>query len=552
MDKKRILIVNEASFLNTGFSTIGMELISRLYNSGKYELAELGCYNKPDDPKIIDVPWKFYSSMPDIKNTEAINAYNSNVHAQFGSLVFERVCLDFRPDIVFSLRDYWMDSEWIEKSPFRKYFKFIHCPTVDGKPQQPFWLQDYAKCDSLLTYSEFGKETFENEHPSLKVDGILRPAVNVDVCKPLGNKLKLRNQYGLPLDGNIILMLARNQARKLYPDLFEGFVKFLNKCEKEGKHELANNTNLLIHSSYPDVGFNFAHHLIWNHIAHKVYFTYVCENCGYFYASKFQSEVAVCPKCAKPASHMPNSSFGVSRKQIAEVHNMADLYVQLATAEGLCMPVAEARACGVPAMVLNYSALQDVAREQPELAINVQRRFWEPEIQTGQARALPDLDHFADKLMWFFELEDKEKKRLGSEARRFAEEKYSFDHTADVLSESFNKMSVYDQKKTWLNPKPRIRKIPQQIADLSSNTEFVNWCIENVLQDPSLVNTYWSYSLVKAVNVGYRIDKGGRIPFNRNKLVKLFVDMVREANQWESARVEHLAPESNKPKWKVV
>jgi hypothetical protein len=44
MIKKRIFIANDASCLNTGYGIYGKEILTRLHNSNKYEIAELGCY----------------------------------------------------------------------------------------------------------------------------------------------------------------------------------------------------------------------------------------------------------------------------------------------------------------------------------------------------------------------------------------------------------------------------------------------------------------------------------------------------------------------------
>src|SRR6185312_13049526 len=100
MNKKRILLVNEASFLNTGFSVFGMEVMKRLYETGKYELAELGSYGSDNDPRVSMLPWKFYGVLP--KNEEENKVYNSDIQNQFGKHKFEQACLNFKPDVVCS------------------------------------------------------------------------------------------------------------------------------------------------------------------------------------------------------------------------------------------------------------------------------------------------------------------------------------------------------------------------------------------------------------------------------------------------------------------
>ena len=119
--KKRILLCCEATYLNTGYATYGREIMKRLYQSKKYELAELGCYGNVDDPRSNTIPWKFYPNAPDENNPTEVQEYYSKPTNQFGEWRFEQVLLDFKPDIVFDIRDFWM-VDFQERSPFREYF----------------------------------------------------------------------------------------------------------------------------------------------------------------------------------------------------------------------------------------------------------------------------------------------------------------------------------------------------------------------------------------------------------------------------------------------
>ena len=44
MNKKKVLFVSEASYLNTGYATYSREVLKRLHATGKYELAEFSIY----------------------------------------------------------------------------------------------------------------------------------------------------------------------------------------------------------------------------------------------------------------------------------------------------------------------------------------------------------------------------------------------------------------------------------------------------------------------------------------------------------------------------
>ena len=108
MSKKKILLCNEASFLNTGYSIYGKEVMRRLLATDKYELAELSVYGSEIDSRQEQIPWKYYPNHPNPNIEAEVMDFNSKQINVFGGWRFEEVCLDFRPDIVMDIRDFWM------------------------------------------------------------------------------------------------------------------------------------------------------------------------------------------------------------------------------------------------------------------------------------------------------------------------------------------------------------------------------------------------------------------------------------------------------------
>ena len=99
--KTRVLLIGEFSQLNTGFSVMANDLLSEMHNSGRYEVAEIGSYVQDNDPRVTSLPWKVYPVVP--TDPAQRDLYNANYKtAQFGSLVFDKAVMDFKPDIVFS------------------------------------------------------------------------------------------------------------------------------------------------------------------------------------------------------------------------------------------------------------------------------------------------------------------------------------------------------------------------------------------------------------------------------------------------------------------
>ena len=137
--KKRVLFCTEATFLNTGYATYTREILNYLHSTGKYELAELAAYGERNDQRAAGIPWRYYGVAPNSNSEpkaskEELDAYGAKPSNQFGEFIFENVCLDFMPDVVCDIRDFWM-LDFVDRSPFRRFFKWAIMPTVDARPQ---------------------------------------------------------------------------------------------------------------------------------------------------------------------------------------------------------------------------------------------------------------------------------------------------------------------------------------------------------------------------------------------------------------------------------
>lgn len=98
--KRRVLFITENASLLSGFGTYGAEILKRLHATDKYDLAEFASYCKPQDPYVRNRPWPVYANAPSGKNKEEDKFFNRSDINQFGLWRFDRVCLDFKPDIV--------------------------------------------------------------------------------------------------------------------------------------------------------------------------------------------------------------------------------------------------------------------------------------------------------------------------------------------------------------------------------------------------------------------------------------------------------------------
>ena len=214
MRKKRILFCSEATFLNTGYATYTREILNYLSSTGKYELAELASYAHVNDPRASEIPWKFYGVIPAPEDEAGMNQYNSIPTNQFGEYAFEKVCLDFKPDVVCDIRDFWM-LDFAERSPYRKYFKWCIMPTVDARPQARQWMATYQSADACLTYSDWAGGVLKNQSGG-KINYLGSSPPSAHPAYQQKDKNALRQAFRIDLNAKIIGTVMRNQRRKLF------------------------------------------------------------------------------------------------------------------------------------------------------------------------------------------------------------------------------------------------------------------------------------------------------------------------------------------------
>jgi glycosyltransferase involved in cell wall biosynthesis len=555
--KPRILLVNEFSQLASGYAVYGMEIMKRLHATAKYELGEVACYTMPGDPRITQLPWKVFPNYPDESRRQEVDEYHSKRSNEFGEFAFDRACLQFRPDIVFSIRDFWMD-EFIERSPFRSFYHWVVMPTVDSAPQHEQWIATFMNADAVFTYSDWGTEVLKKEGGGLiNTQGSAPPGADLKTFHPM-DKAALRHKFKFEDDINIIGTIMRNQGRKLYPELIESFVMFL----KQAPPQIAKKTYLYLHTSYPDQGWDIPRLIKKYGVSHKTLVTYKCRKCPAVFPSFFMDVSGPCMGCGQPSARMPNPQEGIDRTRLARVINLFDCYVQYANSEGFGMPMVEAAACGIPVFATDYSAMSDVVRKVNGYPIKVDRYRLDNDF--GCYRAVPSNQDLVDKWIHFFQLPEGERKRKSLQARQGVEKHYTWEQTAKKWEKVFDNLmdskSSNIKRQSWKssarihNPLP----VPKQFE---SNEELVRWAILNVLGMPEMTNSYLSLRLIRDLNWGLSMKtlgggnyaneqsilatRGNLQPFGSDDMIRELKLMCENRNKWEQRRWQTITQDSS-------
>jgi glycosyltransferase involved in cell wall biosynthesis len=545
MRKKRVLFISEAAYLNTGYAKYSKEVISRMYKTGKYDIAEFSIYGRHDEPRRSTIPWKNYPNLPDENSEEQVRLYNSSVSNQFGAWRFERVCLDFEPDIVLTIRDFWMDS-FIYHSPFRKLFSWAWMPTVDASPQNQEWIDMFSNADYVLTYSHWAKKLIEKQGGKrINTVGVASPSA-AECFQPM-DRDEIRAEFSLRNDINIIGTVMRNQRRKLFPALIESFKAYLDKSSDT-------NTFLYLHTSFPDAGWNLPNLIHENSLSSKVLLTYVCEKCKHVQPSFFRDCKQMCKSCKAYAASPSSVGNGVSDEVLAKIYNIFDLYVQCANSEGFGLPQVEAAACGIPIACTNYSAMEDIVNYLD--AYPIEYSLYK-ELETGCNRAVPYSSSIVGAFSSFIEQSQSKKSLQKSKTRELFEKNYNWDKTAEQWMNVVDDCEYSDWKQ---DPK----FIPDQNVDIKcqSNHEFIKQVSNLIYYEPHK-NSYFFRSTLADLNRGlsrgtydgYYISEFS--PFSQNKprpltrdvILKMFKARLNNYNSWEQVRSDRTKLIDKDHKW---
>lgn len=548
MRKKRILFCSESTFLKTGYATYTREILNYLHGTGKYEIAELGSYGYSGDERSKNIPWKYYGVMPHPSSPKDVHdRYNSIPTNQFGEFAFDEVCLNFKPDIVCDIRDFWM-MEHQERSVFRDFFKWCIMPTVDAYPQARQWMATYQSADACLSYSDWAGEVLKKQSgDSINYLGSSPPSAH-EAYQILPNKDEIKKAYGVPTGKKIIGTVMRNQRRKLYPDLFKTFRQFLDSVEDP------NNYLLYCHTSYPDMGWDIPELMNQHGISAHVMFTYMCPHTQKAFSSLFRGAVTQSPFTGQFGAMVSNVKLGASYEQLSEIINMFDVYVQYANSEGFGLPQVEAAACGVPVMSTDYSAMESVIRQLGGIPLKPKAMY--KELETGCYRAVPDNDLTTEQLIEFFNKPEPIRNKIGFEMRKNFEKHFQWHQSGKVWEDYFDSVEVLDENTTWYSPPRYRRPKPKESIDPNKMPQesLARWLILEVLCDPSKVNSFMEarltrdlmYQTTTSSTGGMYFNessaafegKNSRNPFDFDKAYDHFVNLCNRHNAWEQRRIE--------------
>jgi glycosyltransferase involved in cell wall biosynthesis len=523
MSKPKILFCNEASFMNSGYANYGKELISNLYETNKYEIAELGCYATIEDSRCKNVPWIFYPNAV-LPKDPRYNKYKSGSANAFGFWRFDLVCLDFKPNIVIDIRDPWM-FEYQSFSPLKEFFHWIIMPPIDSVPQKPEWMNTFSLADLIIPYTNWAKKALEIFNNKNLYPHIAPAGVNTKIFKPIELAKK---KYKLD-DTFVIGAVMRNQRRKLIPSIMTVFKKVSNNTNKK--------CMLYLHTTYPEmVGWDIPNLLIQNGIIDKVLFTYVCKNCKHYYPSVFRGSQTFCNKCNGYTCTLSGITDGVKDSELAEIYNTFDILLQYSICEGFGIPQIEASACGIPVCSVDYTAMSEVIRNIDGYPIRVNHEFLE--LESNAYRAYPDDNHTIETILNYMNSSYDTQSLFKTNTRNRTIENYNWEKSINTWINAIDSIDL-KSKRPW-NDKEKFTIPPAVEIDYSlSNFELCKYICNNIIKNKKLLYSEFCQKIIRDLDHGISRTDTGFAPFTKEMAVKqlesyanhkVFLDDIRLSN----------------------
>jgi len=314
----RILWNSNSPYSFSGYGVFTKDLITRLVKDG-WPVAAIAFFGLEGHAIEIN-GLKIYGKIIDPWGSDAMVAHT----------------LDWKANVVFCMQDLGT----LNPAELAKLRFWIPYFPVDKDPTPVPVLQKLNYAYKLLTFSKFGHDTLaESGYASTMIP----EGVDVNIFKPLANKLELRKKFNIPPDAFHFTMVAANKEnppRKGFQEALEGFKMFY---DKHPEAYLSIYIQQLAPEGFPIMA--YANHL---GIANRV-----LSRSDYHTVFKYESE------------------------NINEIYNSADALLHPSQTEGFGLTITEAQAAGLPTVIQDCQSMPELIIEGKtgEKAKTLSRRY---------------------------------------------------------------------------------------------------------------------------------------------------------------------------------
>ena len=421
---KKILFQSDCAVSKTGFGRNAKAILSYLYKTGKYDLAQY-CVCQKDGEDILKVlPWRSYGAYP--KDSEEAS-FLQNLSPQeaeakkrllgYGEGLLDRVIEAEKPDVYFAVQDIW----GIDFAIGRKWFESIDSilwTTLDSLPILDSTVDAAKKVKNFWVWSEFA----EKEMHKMGLTNVRTMHGAIDDSKFFRKseeeRLFLREKYGANQDDFIVGFVFRNQLRKSVFALLKGLYLFKNKYPDA-------KVKVLLHTCLEE-GWDINKFISeFSLKAEDVYVTFACKQCGHCGVEHPKEKIKRCPKCENASFASTSPANGISEEELNDIYNLMNVYCHPFTSGGQEMPIQEAKLSELITLVTNYTCGEDNCVEGSGSLPLSWEEYREPGTQF--IKAATSAQSICDNLEKVYRMDEQEKRDREILSREWAYKNYSIE-----------------------------------------------------------------------------------------------------------------------------
>jgi glycosyltransferase involved in cell wall biosynthesis len=383
----RVLFLADSMDSPSGFGCVIRNIIDN-FCSGKIE----------NDLEIGHLSWQYTGQRRERWEKhwkKSIMEYPIHSH-RFGKDSFTAAIKNFKPDIVWSLGDFWMIN-WLGTHNYQRLLKEMNAKWYWYAPVDseviPYNFKNLLNFpDKIICMSQSGSDTLKRERPDLP-HWMIPHGVNTEIYKPLSeeerDELRLKGGYK---DKFVIGAVGRNQPRKSHDLLAIAFANFAKDKKDVMLHfhgdpiDPANMTSGFDGDRYP-------------------YLMTVIQMLKHEHDIVFTRGITY--------------NDGLSLEMMNKLYNMFHIHSLATTGEGFGLPTLESNSCGVPNVITDYTSSRELVEGHGEL---VKVKMIVPG-SFGTYRALIDIEDMTQKFQKMYDdWKDggKLRKEYGRKAREHA------------------------------------------------------------------------------------------------------------------------------------
>ena len=473
MRKKKVLFQSDSAVAKTGFGRNSKEILSYLYNTGKYEIFHYCCGTNKNESALQRTPWESIGTMP--SDQETLIKLNEDPQTgrevNYGGYFVNDTVKQVKPDVFIGAQDIWGVESMASKPWFKKITSALWT-TLDSLPLYPNAIKIAKDVKNYWVWSNFAEKEFARlGHDHIKT---VHGAINHESFYRLEDEERkhLRNKFKIEEDAFVIGFVFRNQLRKSVPNLIEGYALWKETYKPNKK------TYLLFHTSWKE-GWNI-HRLCDEYGVPKeeLLTTHVCKNCKSFYVKPYEGEDKTCELCSKEKSQVTCSvTLGIEENQLNQVYNLMDVYCHPFTSGGQEIPIQEAKFTELITLVTDYSCGEESCEKGSESIPLAWSEYREHGTQFRKASTCPT--DICAKLEQVYKMPEEEKRAKGKLAREWAIENFSTKVTGKFLEDFIDNAPFADfdfDSLTW-----KARNPNYEVPNISNDSDWLIDMYKNIL-----------------------------------------------------------------------